>query len=198
MTAVPNLGYYFVSWSDGVLTASRTDTNVTANISVAANFAAYPPLLTTADPPGENYYSPQTVYVTLTQTIGQPGATIYYTLDGSDPTINSPNYSTPISISAPTTLKFAAFDGTTWETVRIEYYAWPLLQTTAIPAGGSYNTAQTVTLARVSGQPDAAIYYTTNDSDPIASGTNLRLLLPFQPRPPLNSLPLTEQPGKRR
>ena len=39
VTAVPNAGYHFVSWSDGVLTAARTDTNVMANISVTANFA---------------------------------------------------------------------------------------------------------------------------------------------------------------
>ena len=41
VTAVPNsgAGYHFVSWSDGVLTATRTDANVTANHSVTANFA---------------------------------------------------------------------------------------------------------------------------------------------------------------
>ena len=39
VTAVPNAGYHFVDWSDGVLTAARTDTNVTANVSVTANFA---------------------------------------------------------------------------------------------------------------------------------------------------------------
>ena len=39
MTAVPNTGYHFVDWSDGVLTAARTDLNVTANLSVTANFA---------------------------------------------------------------------------------------------------------------------------------------------------------------
>ena len=39
VTAVPNAGYHFVSWSDGVLTASRTDTNVTADITVTASFA---------------------------------------------------------------------------------------------------------------------------------------------------------------
>ena len=39
MTAVPNTGYHFVSWSDGVLTATRTDTNVTADMTVTANFA---------------------------------------------------------------------------------------------------------------------------------------------------------------
>ena len=37
--AVPNTGYHFVDWSDGVLTAARTDTHVTASLSVTANFA---------------------------------------------------------------------------------------------------------------------------------------------------------------
>jgi hypothetical protein len=37
--AVPNAGYHFVSWNDGVLTASRTDLNITNNISVIATFS---------------------------------------------------------------------------------------------------------------------------------------------------------------
>jgi uncharacterized repeat protein (TIGR02543 family) len=40
VSAVPNTGYHFVSWSDGVLTATRTDTNVQADVSVSATFAA--------------------------------------------------------------------------------------------------------------------------------------------------------------
>ena len=40
VTAVPDEGYRFVSWSDGVLTASRTDINVTANVNVTASFGA--------------------------------------------------------------------------------------------------------------------------------------------------------------
>jgi uncharacterized repeat protein (TIGR02543 family) len=39
VTAVANTGYHFVSWSDGVLTATRTDSNVMSNVSVTANFA---------------------------------------------------------------------------------------------------------------------------------------------------------------
>ena len=39
VTAVPNTGYHFTSWSDGILTAARTDTNVTDDITVTANFA---------------------------------------------------------------------------------------------------------------------------------------------------------------
>lgn len=39
VTAVPNEGYCFVEWSDGIKTASRTDTNVMADITVTAEFA---------------------------------------------------------------------------------------------------------------------------------------------------------------
>ena len=38
VTATPEDGFVFVTWSDGVLTAARTDTNVTADISVTATF----------------------------------------------------------------------------------------------------------------------------------------------------------------
>ncbi len=37
--AIPDTGYHFVNWSDGVLTAKRTDKSVTDNLSVTANFA---------------------------------------------------------------------------------------------------------------------------------------------------------------
>ena len=38
VTAVANTGYVFEKWSDNVMTASRTDTAVTANITVSASF----------------------------------------------------------------------------------------------------------------------------------------------------------------
>ncbi|MDE7164414.1 MAG: InlB B-repeat-containing protein [Clostridiales bacterium] len=38
VTAVPNKGYVFVKWSDGVTTATRQDKNVTSNIEVSAIF----------------------------------------------------------------------------------------------------------------------------------------------------------------
>ena len=43
VTAVPNSGFRFVNWSDGVTTATRTDANVTANLSVTANFTLNTP-----------------------------------------------------------------------------------------------------------------------------------------------------------
>ena len=42
VTAVPNEGYAFVRWSDGVTTATRTDADVTGNISVTAEFEIDP------------------------------------------------------------------------------------------------------------------------------------------------------------
>ena len=40
VTAVTNLYFEFTQWSDGLGTAARADTNVTANLSVAAQFSA--------------------------------------------------------------------------------------------------------------------------------------------------------------
>lgn len=42
VTAVPDTGYQFTTWNDGVLTASRTDTGITAALSVTATFEAIP------------------------------------------------------------------------------------------------------------------------------------------------------------
>jgi len=39
VTAVPDTGYHFVEWSDGSTANPRTDTNVTADVDVTANFA---------------------------------------------------------------------------------------------------------------------------------------------------------------
>lgn len=40
VTAVPDSGYEFVQWSDGVLTAARTDNPITEDINVTAEFAS--------------------------------------------------------------------------------------------------------------------------------------------------------------
>ncbi len=39
VTAVPKTGYHFVQWSDGLAAATRTDTEVTGNMTVTAEFA---------------------------------------------------------------------------------------------------------------------------------------------------------------
>ena len=42
--ATPSAGYVFDTWDDSVLTAARTDTNVTADINVTASFTSTPPV----------------------------------------------------------------------------------------------------------------------------------------------------------
>jgi uncharacterized repeat protein (TIGR01451 family) len=73
VTAVPNSGYHFVSWSDGRTSNPRTDTNVTSAISVTASFVADPvPVVTT--PVGQGYLK---LTVTSPKTL-KPGATGAY------------------------------------------------------------------------------------------------------------------------
>ena len=55
----------------------------------------------TFSPAAGTYYEAQNVTISCTT----EGATIHYTLDGTDPTANSAIYSTPIAISQTTTLK---------------------------------------------------------------------------------------------
>lgn len=62
-------------------------------------------LTITAVPKGGNYYAPQNVALTASQT-----STIYYTQDGSIPTKNSTQYSGVINITNSTVLKFFAID----------------------------------------------------------------------------------------
>jgi hypothetical protein len=45
VTAVPNTGFHFAGWSDGVGTAARTEASVTADLSVTATFAANPAVI---------------------------------------------------------------------------------------------------------------------------------------------------------
>lgn len=42
VTAVPDVGYQFTTWSDGVLTAARTDLDVTASATLTASFTVAP------------------------------------------------------------------------------------------------------------------------------------------------------------
>ena len=48
VTAVPNAGYQFTSWSDGLKTATRTDNAVTADMNLTANFVPQPVATTTS------------------------------------------------------------------------------------------------------------------------------------------------------
>jgi alpha-tubulin suppressor-like RCC1 family protein len=96
------------------------------------------------------------------------GATILYTMDGSDPTLASPAYSTPVAITASTTLKAMAFkDGLVDSNVGLAIYTMKVGTPGFSPAGSTYTVAKTVTISTAS--PGSTLRYTTDGTDPITS-----------------------------
>ncbi len=114
------------------------------------------PPLTSAAPKGGAYNKP--LMITL---ISDEEATIYYTLDGSTPTVGSFVYTGPVLISEDgiTVLKFFAVDlAGNHEDVKVEQYIIDTTpaKTRAIPSGGRYSSTTNVTL--IADEP-ASIYY---------------------------------------
>jgi len=108
----------------------------------------------------------------VTLTSATSGATIYYTLDGSTPSMSSTVYSTPIGVGASETIKaLATSTGNSNSQVSSAAYAiqLPAAAPTAAPAGGSYTSAQSVTLASTTA--GATIYYTVDGTAPTTSSS---------------------------
>jgi hypothetical protein len=105
-----------------------------------------------------------------------PGALIYYTTDGSTPTVNSALYSAPLAVSATTTIQaIAAAPGYSTSALASGSYVKSVVSTpvTAIvklaPAPGNFTTEQSVSLSNST--PEALIHYTTDGSTPTANST---------------------------
>jgi Legume lectin domain/Bacterial lectin/Chitobiase/beta-hexosaminidase C-terminal domain len=117
----------------------------------------------TLNPGGESF----TGSIAVTITDSTPGASIYYTTDGSTPTTSSANYSVPVTVSSTQTINaIASASGYVQSTVSSETYN---LQTQVLapvfsPVAGSFGSAQLVTIS--SATPGAKIYYTTDGSTP--------------------------------
>ncbi|MFC1615153.1 chitobiase/beta-hexosaminidase C-terminal domain-containing protein, partial [Patescibacteria group bacterium] len=111
-------------------TAGNTETVKTESYTITVD--AIDPI-TTSDPLGATFTSTQTVTLTPNES-----ATTYYTIDGSTPTTGSTVYTTALTISADTTLKYFSVDtaGNT-ETVKTETY-------TIIPSSTTFNITDKV------------------------------------------------------
>ncbi|HEX4321831.1 MAG TPA: chitobiase/beta-hexosaminidase C-terminal domain-containing protein, partial [Acidobacteriaceae bacterium] len=122
----------------------------------------------TFSPAAGTYTTAQSVSITDTT----PGATIYYTTNGTTPTAASTVYSTAIPVSSTETIQAIAIaTGYTNSAVASATYniTPPAATPTFSPAGGTYATAQSVTITDTT--PGAAIYYTTDGTVPSASST---------------------------
>ena len=116
----------------------------------------------TYSPPAGTYGTPQTVTLS-TETAG---ASICYTIDGSEPTSGSPIYTAPLTISEATTVKaIAVASGLDDSAVSsAEYEFLPPVPPSIYPASG---TLQGVQLVVIQGQ--GTIRYTVDGSEPTAS-----------------------------
>ena len=108
---------------------------------------------------------------TLTISDATPGATIYYTTNGTAPTINSAVYSGPITISSPEVFEaIATAGGYSNSAVATAVYN-VVVPATATPtislASGTYDQPQTVTISDAT--PGATIYYAINGTPTTSS-----------------------------
>ncbi|HEY2858460.1 MAG TPA: chitobiase/beta-hexosaminidase C-terminal domain-containing protein [Terracidiphilus sp.] len=120
----------------------------------------------TFNPPVGLYATSQSVTIASTT----PGASIYYTTDGTTPTASSRPFSTPVVISKSTELKaIAVAAGYANSLVSSGYYTIRTAAPTFNLATGTYPTPQSVWIS--SATSGASIYYTTNGTAPTTSST---------------------------
>ena len=102
-----------------------------------------------------------------------PGATIYYTTNGSAPTTGSTMYTGAIRVSASETIQaiaVAAGDTNSAKASATYVINMPLAATPAFSVqAGTYGSAQTVTLSDAT--PQSIIFYTINGATPTISST---------------------------
>jgi N-acetylneuraminic acid mutarotase len=133
--------------------------------SLAALSAAASPVFT----PGTGTYT-NLQSVTITGTT--PGATIYYTTDGTTPTTSSTKYTGTISVSSTETIESITIaSGYTNSAVASATYTIALPSASPIftPGAGTYTSLQSVTIS--DSTSGATIYYTTNGTTPTTSST---------------------------
>jgi chitobiase/beta-hexosaminidase-like protein len=125
----------------------------------------------TFSPGGGTYSTAQTVTISD----ATAGAAIYYTTNGTTPTTSSTVYTGGITVSSSETINAMAVAsgygnsavGNAAYTIQSQVPA--AATPTFSPAGGTYSTAQTVTISDATG--GATIYYTTNGTTPTTSST---------------------------
>jgi len=145
-------------------TATNSSDSTVQDFTLNVNFG--PTASPVFTPPGGSYSSVQSVAIFD----ATPGAAIYYTTDGSNPTAASTLYTAPISVSSTSTLKAVAITpGYSDSPAATATYTLEVPQPTFTPDAGSFTTPQSVTISDA--VPGAAIFYTTDGSMPTTSST---------------------------
>jgi galactitol-specific phosphotransferase system IIB component len=141
----------------GMATGSANILAISGNINAQAAVTVLPAATITFSPAGGTYTSAQSVSIGTTT----PSATIYYTTNGSMPTTSSAVYSGPVTVSSTETVQaIAVASGSSTNTAGSATYTinLPAATPTFSPAGGTFTSAQSVTIGTTT--PSATIYYT--------------------------------------
>jgi hypothetical protein len=108
----------------------------------------------------------------LALTTNEVGAKIYYTTNGSAPTVSSPQYTAPIAITSTTTVKFFAVDTAgNVEAVQTEVYTIDKVAPVTTCNQANDASITTTTDITLSADEPAATYYTTNGATPTTAST---------------------------
>ena len=152
----------------GNLAGAYTDSK-----GVVHGFLFTPTVPTVATPTFSVSAGTYTTAQTVTISDKTAGAAIYYTLDGTTPTSQSPKYTSPLTVSQTTTIRaIAEATGYANSAVASATYTIKLPLTAAptfSPAVGTYTTIQTIALTDAT--KGASIYYTLNGTTPSTAST---------------------------
>ena len=148
--------------SSMTLKAIAVKDGVSSSVATAAYVINIPPAAPVFTPAGGTYTSSLSVTITCET----PGVEIYYTANGSTPTPGSAHYTGPINLYSSTPLKAIAVKNGVCSAVASADYIinYPPATPVFSPAGGTYTSAQTVTITCAT--PDVDIYYSANGSTP--------------------------------
>jgi hypothetical protein len=166
---------------DGTPFHIAQQTTIKAFVTAISGYTASPVVAQTYSViPATPFVSPAagtyTTGVNVTITDTTPGSIIYYTTDGSTPTVASTRYTAPLPLPAKsiqeTIRAFATLDGVSGSATSSKFTISPQIPVPApviSPATGSYSTNKIVTiLDSLSG---AQIYYTLDGSTPASKAT---------------------------
>ena len=142
-------------------------------------------------PAGGTYNDVQTVTITA-----DPGTTIYYTTDDSDPvsSVSHSQYSGTVAVDTSMVIRAVAMkSGLDNSAEASETYILQPEAPVFSPSGGTYSSAQSVTITCPTA--GTTFYYTTDDSDPASSGTRTEYTAAVNVDTSITLKAVSEKPG---